>query len=185
MSRTSPNYATVIGSSDSMLQQGAVQNGRVDLLSPMTALEIPAFQQQSVRNDTFVGEATVGQMGSTELSRLFFSETNINALQDGLRYRVFVETNGQYVIGRQSEQELKIVMRSTFYQHAKNRSSNVVGQVRELNAKVLEWVVPEVLSNIKQHEVFRRDASSLPMPMERAPLITNKGTKSLEMKEFL
>lgn len=184
MSRTTPNFAPVVGSSESMMYQGAVQNGRVDLMSPMAPLEIPAYQQMSVRNDTFVSEATLGQVATNDVSQLFFSETNINALQDGIRYRIYVETNGQYVIGRQSDQELKIVMRSIYYQHAKNQPTDVVGQVRTLNAKVLEWVVPEVLSNLKQHEVFRRDASTLPMPMERSPLMTNKGTKTLEIKSF-
>lgn len=185
MNKSSQNFAPVIGSSESMLMQGAVQNGRVDLVSSLSSLDIPAFQQRSVRNDTFTSEATFGQVASNDLSKLYFSEQNINALQDGIRYRVYVETNGQYVIGRQSDQELKIVMRSIYYQHAKNQPSDIVGQVRALNAKVLEWVVPEVLSNLKQHEVYRRDASTLPMPMERSPLMTSKGSRTLELKNFL
>lgn len=185
MSRSSQNFAQVLGSSDAMMMEGAVQNGRVDLMSPLDPLDIPAYQQRSVRNDTFTREATYGQIAGNDVSRLFFSETNINALQDGLRYRVYVETNGQYVIGRQSDQELKIVMRSIYYQNAKHQSTDIIGQVRVLNAKVLEWVVPEVLSNLKQHEKFKQDASTLPMPMERSPLMTTKGTKVLEIKSFL
>lgn len=174
-----------MGAAESMLAQGPSQNGRVDLLSPIANLQIPAYQQRSVRNENYVSEATYGQVAPNDLTQLFFSENNIDVLQDGIRYRVYVETNGKYTIGRQSDQELKIVMRSIFYQFSKNQPDNVVGQVRELNAKVLEWVVPEVLSNLKQHEVYRRDASSLPMPMERSPLMTSKGTKTLEIKSFL
>lgn len=180
----SQNFAPALGSSSGILSAGAVQNGRIDLLSPLPALNIPDYQRRAVRNDTFVNEATVGQVASNEVNSLFFSESNIDALQQGIRYRVFVETNGQYVIGRQSDQELKIVMRSVYYQFSKNQSSNIVGQVRELNAKVLEWTVPEVLSNLKQFEAYRRDASTLPMPMERSPLMTSKGTKTLEIKSF-
>jgi Family of unknown function (DUF5761) len=168
-----------------MVEQGAVLNGRVDLMSPVPSLQIPAYQQRSVRNDNFFNEATVGQVQTNELSKMYFSEDNIDALQHGIRYRVYVETNGQYVIGRQSDQELKIIMRSVYFQYAKNQKGDVLGQVRELNAKVLEWTVPEVLSNVKQYDAYRRDASSLPLPMDRPPLMTSKGTKQLEIKSFL
>ena len=179
------NFAAALGASDVMLSQGSIQNGRVDLMSPLPSMNIPAYQQRSVNNSSFVAEATYGQMLSTDLSRLFFSEENINALQDGIRYRVYVESNGKHVIGRQNDQELKIVMRSIFYQYSRNQSSDITGQVRALNAKVLEWAVPEVLSNLKQYEIYRRDASTLPMPMERGALMTEKGTKTLEIKSFL
>lgn len=185
MTRTSENYAPVVGTSSGMMQQGAVLNGRVDLMSPLPTLQIPAYQQNSVRNNSFYAEATMGQIQRNPLSDLYFSPDNIEALQQGIRYRVYVETNGRHTIGRQSDQELKVVMRSVYFQHAKNQSQDIVGQVRELNAKVLEWTVPEVLSNLKQYETYRRDASSLPIPMDRSQLMTSKGTKVLEIKSFL
>lgn len=182
MSRTTPNFAEVPNSATGTFP--AQNNGRIDLMSPMPALNIPAYQQKTVRNDTFAQEALFGQLASTPLSKLFFSEENINALQEGIRYRVYKETDGQYIIGRQSDQELKVVMRSIYYQNALHQDSNIVGQVRALNAKVLEWAVPEVLSNLKQYEVYRRDASTLPMPLDRSPIISSKGSKSLEFKGF-
>lgn len=160
-------------------------NGRIDLLSPAPLLDIPAYQRTNVDNRTFSSEATVGQVQKTPLSDLYFCADNINILQDAIRYRVWVETDQKYVIGRQSDTELKIVMRSIFYQHAMHKASDVVGQVRELNTKVLEWVVPEVVSNLKQYEVYRKDASTLPVPMERAQLSTAKGTRILEQKTFM
>lgn len=181
MPQTSANFAPVVGTSSGILQQGSPANGRVDLMSSFPSLEIPAYQQRSVRNDTFRSEATTGQTKANDLSNLYFSENNIEALQQGIRYRVYVETNGKYTIGRQSDQELKVVMRSIYFQHSKNLSQDIVGQVRELNAKVLEWTVPEILSNLKQFEAYRRDASSLPVPLDRAPLLTMRGSKSLEL----
>ncbi len=160
-------------------------NGRIDLLSTAPLLDIPAYQRTMINNRTFRNEATVGQVAQNPLSDLFFSEENINALQDGIRYRVWVETDKKFVIGRQSDTELKVVMRSIYYQHAMHQTSDLLGQVRTLNAKVLDWVVPEVLSNLKQYEVYRKDASTLPVPMERAALETIKGTRVLEQKRFM
>lgn len=166
-------------------QTGQGTNGRIDLISPAPLLDIPAYQRTNIDNRTFSSEATVGQVQSTPLSDLFFCADNINILQDGIRYRVWVETDKKYVIGRQSDTELKIVMRSIFYQYAQHKSNDLVGQVRDLNSKVLEWVVPEVVSNLKQYEVYRRDASTLPVPLEHAQLSTSKGTRVLEQKTFM
>lgn len=185
MSRTSPNFAPALGSASPMLANGAVSNGRVDLMSPLPSFDIPSYQTRNVNNTSYPQEALQGQITSNPLSNLYFSAENIDALQQGIRYRIYQETNGKHVIGRQSDQELKIVMRSIYFQYAKHQSLNLVQQVRELNAKVLEWVVPEILSNLRQYEIYRRDASSLPMPLEHAQLQTKKGTKTLEIKSFM
>ena len=176
----SDNYAPAYTAQDI-----PVANGRIDLMSTIPTLSIPQYQPGSTNNRTFSKEATAGQLTASPLSDLFFSECNINALQDGIRYKIYVETDQKYVIGRQSDNELKIVMRSIFYQHAKHDHRPIVDQVRELNAYVLAWAVPEVLSNLRQYEVFKRDASTLPMPLERAQMSTTKGTKVLEIKSFM
>lgn len=166
-------------------QSGPTYNGRIDLLSPLPALEIPDYQKKKVDNSTFTNEALTGQVLQNNLSQVYFSSQNIDALQEGIRYRIWMETDKQYVIGRQSDIELKIVMRSIYYQYAKHDNRPVVAQVRELNKLVLDWVVPEVLSNLKQYIVYKRDASTLPIPMDHAQLSTMKGTKTLEIKSFM
>lgn len=197
--RSSPNFASleeapISGPTGTAGVQGIAANGRIDLLSPMPDFHIrsPAplsgpgvsGSASATGCDTgFFKQALPSQVRS-DLSDLFFSDTNISALQEGIRYRIYTETNGQYVIGRQSDTELKIIMRSIFYQHAKNIPTDIVGQVRDLNGKVLEWAVPEVLSNLKQHIVYLRDASTLPMPLEHAQKVTSKGTRTLEFKTF-
>ena len=159
-------------------------NGRVDISKP-SALQIPAYQKQKIDNSAFYAEAVQGNFTPNELSNLFFSCNNIDVLQDGLRYRVYKESGNKYIIGRQSDQDLKIIMRSIYLQYGKNLNKNIVEQVRELNGKVLEWAVPEVLSNVKQYDKYRYEVSTLPVPMERAPLETKKGTKVLEIKSFV
>lgn len=189
--RSSPNFASLeeaptSGPTGTAGVQGIAANGRIDLLSPMPDFRIrsPAPLSGEAGCDTgFFKQALPSQVRS-DLSDLFFSDTNIAALQEGIRYRIYTETDGQYVIGRQSDTELKIIMRSIYYQHAKNMPTDIVGQVRDLNAKVLEWAVPEVLSNLKQHIVYLRDASTLPMPLEHAQKVTSKGTRTLEFKTF-
>jgi len=167
------------------LEQTQRFNGRVNISKP-SSLEIPSFhKQEKMDNSTFYAEAVQGHFTPNPVSNLFFSCNNIDVLQDGLRYKIYQITNGKHVIGRQSEQDMKVIMRSIFLQYAKNLPQDVVGQVRELNGLVLEWTVKEVLSNLKQYDKYRQDVSTLPMPMARAPLMTSKGSRSLERTTFV
>lgn len=121
----------------------------------------------------------------SKVSDVYFSTDNIDLLQYGIRNRILNESNGRYNVGRQSDDELKIIMRSIYFQYAKNNESDVAGQVRYLNSKVLEWSVPQIMTNLKQDEKYRQDISSLPEPLERSQLPSQKGTKTLELKSFI
>lgn len=195
----SPNYATVSQSGAAAVSAdfpgaaaapASYANGRVDLLSPMPTMQIPAYAPQAGGAagggcDAFRKQALTGTLTSSAVSDLYFSDANVSAVQEGLRYRVYVETDGRHVIGRQSDTELRVIMRSIYLTYSRNLPGGVVDQVRELNRRVLEWAVPEVLSNLKQHLTYLRDASTLPMPLERGELMTAKGGRTLELKRFV
>lgn len=177
------NFAEAL-SSVQILANNVLLNGRVDLISNMPKFNIPQYQNIQSKNDTFTREATLGQITRNSVSDLFFSYKNIEALQEGIRYRVYVESSGQFTIDRQSDHELKAVMRSVYLQYGIGKA-DCLGQVRTLNAKVLEWVVPEVLNNVLQYERYKQDMSTLPMPLDRSPLATMKGSRTLELKTFM
>lgn len=213
MSFYQPNYATVAESGAAAVSAdfpgsatgggASYANGRVDLLSPMPTMQIPSYAQSSsaagglppapgaagsgdrAACDQYRKQALTGTLTSTPVSDLYFSDTNLAAVQEGIRYRIYRETNGKHIIGRQSDTELRIIMRSIFLTYSRNMPGDVVAQVRELNRRVLEWAVPEVLSNLKQHITYMRDASTLPMPLERGELMTTKGSRTLETKRFI
>jgi hypothetical protein len=120
-------------------------------------------------------------LNCTGVSKIFFSMENINLLQTGIRNKILNDTNGEYNIGRQKDDELKIVMRSIYFQHAKNQSTNIPQQVLELNTKVIEWCVPEIISNIKQSQQYIKDISTMPVPLERSVMPSRKGLKTLDV----
>jgi hypothetical protein len=119
------------------------------------------------------------------VSELFFSQRNIDTLQEGIRYRVYTDSGNSMVIGRQSDVELGLVMRSVFLQEAMNGEHDIVPQVRALNTTVLAYCVPRVLQEAKMYEQYRRDVSSLPVPLARGELATTKGDRSLVMKSLM
>ena len=118
---------------------------------------------------------------STEVSKLFFSLKNIDLLQQGIRNKILNVTYGKINISRQSDDELKIIMRSIYFQYGQNRNINIIEQVLELNTLVIEWSVPQIISNFKQSQQYIKDISTLPEPLERSILPSTKGTKTLNI----
>lgn len=118
----------------------------------------------------------------TPLSDLYFSDFNINVLQDGIRYGVYVNSGEEYVIDRQSKNELLIVMQSIYSDHSTNKNDDIVGQVKSLNTLVLNFCVSRVVNEIDGFRKYSRDASSLPVPLENgiASSAKGKGERSLE-----
>ena len=134
---------------------------------------------QSVELDNFKEDATKGFMSKNCLNDLFFSNMNIDALQQGMKNMVANETNGGTIIGRQSEIELKIVMRSIYLQYGRNLSEDVIGQVKDLNKKVLDYCVPNILVQAEQYRNYIKDASNIHAPIARSENVSNKGSKTL------
>jgi hypothetical protein len=123
-------------------------------------------------------------MNCTDVSTIFFSDNNVNLLQTGIYNKILNISAGKYNIGRQSDTDLKIIMRSIYFQYGKNTPNNIKEQVLDLNTRVIEWCVPEILSNIKQSDKYIMDISTMPIPLDRSILPTQKGLRTLEMMKF-
>lgn len=132
----------------------------------------------------FPHEAVRGNNENTPLSKLFFSRDNIDILQEGIRCMVYKRSGGKLTIDRQNEIDLKIVMRSVFIANGKHLPYNLLGQTRELNAIVLEEVVPKIITEADMYTKYRRDVTTLPAPMPRSLNMSMKGSKSLELKRL-
>jgi len=123
-----------------------VNNGRVNIKTPNTSAlfqmydKIPANQCVTFRN------ATEGLWSQTPLSQAFFSQENNQIIQNGIRAGVYKRSNGQYIIGPQDCDSLKIIMRSVFLQHAANLPNDIPHQINELNKIVLDYCIQQVYS---------------------------------------
>ena len=115
------------------------------------------------------------------VSSLFFSQHNVDTLQNGIRFSVYTRTNHEKVIGRQSDLELRVVMRSIYLQYARHLPYRVVDQVKELNTKVLDFAVPRILVELNQYLNYKTDVSHLPVPLEHSKNVSSKGERLLEM----
>lgn len=161
-----------------------MNNGRVDTLQNANYQMYKLFDGGNNKVSEFSREAIQGIHTSTPLNDLFFSEQNVAALQEGIRYMVAKSSNNEFIIGYQSEVELQVIMRATYLSDAKHQPYDIIGQVKELNKRVIDYCVPRILEEIRMFRHYKNDVSQLPMPMDRGQFSSSKGTKVLESKEF-
>jgi hypothetical protein len=120
----------------------------------------------------------------TPLNAVFFSLANIDRLQQAIRDQVYSMSGGQYDIGRQSDDDLRIIMRSYYLMFGRNDASNVSGELEELNHRVIGYCAGKVYSEVDFHMFYRKDLE------EFAPAIANPvnvkvfGTRTGELKSF-
>lgn len=161
-----------------------MNNGRVDTLPHANYTMYGLFENGNDKLSQFNREAIIGVHQQTPLNDLFFSRQNIEALQVGVKNMVAKRTDGEFVIGKQSEVELQIVMRAIYLQHAKHMTTNIIEQVRELNSLVIDFCVPRIIEEIKMFKYYKHDIGQLPIPLDRGQFSSSKGLKILETREL-
>jgi hypothetical protein len=155
-------------------------NGRVDIINNKFNKKKEAFVSTENNNNS-VSRNII----TTNVSVSFFSKDNIKDLQKSIIKEVYNRSDEKFIIGNQSEQELLVIMSSYYLQYSKNLPTNIHTQIEELNKMVVDWAVAEILTNIRQYMSYKKSVSALPMPLERAQLPSQKGTKNLELKSFI
>ena len=158
-------------------------NGRVDIKTPNTSKLFQMYDKIPANQCTTFRSATEGLWDSTTLSQVFFSEQNIQIIQNGIRAGVYKRSNGQYIIGAQDCDSLKIVMRSIFLQYSANQPNNITEQITELNKIVLEYCIQQVYSEAQGYMTYVNDVSTLVVPIER-PVMTSNNDRQLELKSW-
>lgn len=159
-------------------------NGRVDVLQGTNYESYKLFQEEKKDSDAFNKEAIRNIYINNPISTIFFSQQNIDALQEAIRYQVYVKSCNKHIIDKQSETELFIVMRAMYLQYAQHKPYGIKEQIQELNKLVLEHVVPKILNEIQIYTYYKNDIQQLPVPLERGAFSSSKGTKVLVNKEF-
>jgi len=148
-------------------------NGRVDIKTPNTSNLFQMYDKIPANQCTTYRDATEGIWDETQLSTLFFSKENIQILQNGIRSGVYHRSNGQYIIGNQDCDALKIIMRSMYLQHSSNQNKNVSQQIIQLNKMVLDYAIQQVYGEAQGYLKYIDDASTLVVPLAHPVMASN------------
>jgi hypothetical protein len=121
---------------------------------------------------------------ASPLNTVFFSESNIEQIQNQIIKQVSLMSGGKYNIDRQNDDDVKIVMRSYYLMFGKNDPNRVSEELQELNGRVVGYCAAKVYSEVDFHMFYRKDIEDF------APAIANPmnphvyGTRTGELKSF-
>lgn len=154
------------------------QNGRVttngDIVKDMKMID----NENEVMNN-FQVEALYGIQETSQLNQLFFSRKNLDNIQDLIRYTVYTKSDKKYKIGKQSDVELEIIMRSIYLQHSPNLPNKIKEQISYLNKLVCDWCVEQIIPEVQQYVGYIKEIEYMPLPIDLPVNLSSKGSRSL------
>ncbi len=152
--------------------------GRLPLSDQETRMTVPPavlFAPEPGMESSEVMERIHYRHSSTPVNELFFSEANVNRLQDQIQATVRGMVNAN--IDRQSDVDLKLVMRSYYLQYAGDT-------VEQLNERVVAFCSNRISVEVEAYRYYRKDILDFPAPIQR-PIDTQVyGTRTGELKSF-
>ena len=160
-------------------------NGRVNVMDVPSGYGFQMSERIAVKNKTSeYRDPMTGIIEDNMLSKVYFSEGNVQILQNGLRAGVYEMSDKQIVLPPQNIDNLKIIMRSIYLQYAGHTSESITKQVQVLNRMVLDYVVPTLYNEALGYMKYREDQSTLVKPLAR-PLPADRVYKQLELKAWV
>jgi len=119
---------------------------------------------------------------NTHLSVTFFSPANVTLLESGIKAEVYRLSNQTHLIDKQDYDQMYMIMRSIFLQHARHQEGNIPKQIEDLNRRVIEYCAPRILTEIVSYIHYKKDISTLVVPLDKPKSVSKD--KSIEFKRF-
>lgn len=154
------------------------QNGRVTLTNE-NIKDMKMFDNENKINNNFQVEALYGIQETSTLNQLFFSKKNMDIIQNMIRYTVYDKSEKKFVIDRQSDVELEIVMRSIYLQHSPNLPNKIKEQIQYLNKLVSDWCSEQIIPEVNQYFGYMKEIEYMPVPIDLPLNLSSKGSRSL------
>jgi len=157
--------------------EGGQNNGLIRNINTPSTLSIFSSDGDIYSEyDNYNEYSLKGIQESSPMSIIFFSDSNVEALQKTIRFEIYKAK--QKVISEQSPNELYTVMRSIYLQNANSRSSTnkFMENLQRLNQMVVDYCVQNVSDQLEQYTNYMLKISNLPSLMERPEYSPNKNT---------
>lgn len=136
------------------------------------------FHKKNYKN--MAETALKGIQCNNDLSKLFFSDRNIKRLQKKIKKEIYKRTKGEFKLEvDQDVQKLMIAMRAVYLQYARFLPSQIVRQCKRLNERVVEEIIPNMISEIRQYYGYIKEINEPIKPIMRPQNINKGGRKQL------
>ncbi len=137
--------------------------------------EIMYDESQQAKPSDYI-YSVIKDMEKNPLNAMFFSQKNLDYLQELIKKVIYKETG--YVIGRQSDVDLLIIMRAKYLQDGKNQPYELEKQVAELNYLALKYAVyDQILPKVKGYNIYLNDNFRTNVVLPRDKYVNSKGSR--------
>ena len=165
-------------------------NGRVpNMLDPalqeLAARQYSLYEDKPVLPGSDVRQELIGHIHSaTPLNSAFFSRSNIDYIQQAIQDQVFSMSGNKHRIDRQSDDDVKLIMRSYYMTYGRNNPNTVAADLADLNARVVGYSSAKIFSELDFYLFYRKDISEFADPIANPMDVHVKGTRTGELKSF-
>jgi hypothetical protein len=118
----------------------------------------------------------------TPLNTVFFSQANMDTLHNEIIAAVSTMVGAS--IDRQSDDDLKLIMRSYYLQYARNNPSRIAEELDELNRRVVHFSANRIAVEVEGYRYYRKDILDFPEPIAHPIDVKIYGTRTGELKSF-
>lgn len=121
---------------------------------------------------------------ATPLNSTFFSQSNLDLLQQKIQDQVFAMSGNKHRIDRQSDDDLKLIMRSYYLMFGRNNPNSVAEDLEDLNARVIGYSSAKIYSELDFYLFYIKDIQDFAPPIANPTNVKVYGTRSGELKSF-
>ena len=116
----------------------------------------------------------------SELSKMFFSDRNVKRIQQKIKNAIYERTAKEFKMNvDQDENDLLIAMTAVFKENARHLPHQIVRQVKRLNQKVVDDIVPDMITMIRQEKQYLKEINEPIKPIMRPMNVNNAGSNTL------
>lgn len=114
------------------------------------------------------------------VGQIFFGEQNIKRLQKMIRAEIYEQSKHNVILEEdQDTSDLLIAMRSVYQMHGMFQKINIIRQVKELNKKLIDFIIPDMMTEIKQYYGYMKDVNEPLKPIDRPVNLSSAGRRTL------
>lgn len=115
-----------------------------------------------------------------EVGRIFFSNDNLKRIQNMIKKEVGIRTNNVFKLDEEQDyNDLVIAMKAVYYEHNRFVPVEIVRQVKVLNRKLIDYIMPDIITQIKQSYSYIQEINKPLEPITRPLNVNSAGRKSL------
>ena len=164
---------------------GPVPNMADPRLNEFAARPYPMYDTRGSLFESNPRNELVGRIHTeTPLNAVFFSQSNIDKLQESIREQVYLMTGSKHRIDRQNDDDLLLIMRSYYLMFGRNNNAQVAEELEDLNRRVVGYASAKIFSELDFYLFYRKDIEDFAPPIARPTNTAVYGTRYGELKSF-